>query len=113
MTRGEIWWADLGLPFGSEPGFRRLVLIVQDDAFNRSRIGTVVILPLTTSLSLGSAPGNVLLRPSDSGLSKDSVAVVSQITAIDRQRLVEVAGKLSRRVMGTIEEGMKLVVGLD
>ena len=112
MTRGEIWWADFGLPFGSEPGFRRPVLIVQDDAFNRSRIGTVVVLPLTTNLSLESAPGNVFVEKGDSGLSKDSVAVISQLTAIDRRRLVEIAGTVPGAVMAEVEDGIKLVLGM-
>ena len=68
MTRGEIWWADFGLPFGSVPGFRRPVLIVQDDAFNQSRIATVVVLPLTTNMALGAAPGNVAIKQRASGL---------------------------------------------
>ncbi len=49
MQRGEIWWATLREPFGSEPGFRRPVLIVQDDAFNRSRIQTVIAIAITTN----------------------------------------------------------------
>jgi mRNA interferase MazF len=66
MMRGEIWWADFGVPFGSEAGFRRPVLIVQDDTFNESRIRTIVVLPLTTNLRLLDAPGNVFLRNKES-----------------------------------------------
>ena len=113
MTRGEIWWADFGHPFGSEPGFRRPVLIVQDDSFNRSRIGTVVVLPLTTNLSLESAPGTVFVGKEDSGLSKDSVAVISQLTAIDRRRLIEIAGAAPGAVMAEVEDGIRLVLGMD
>jgi len=112
MTRGEIWWADFGLPFGSETGFRRPVLIVQDDSFNRSRIATIIVLPLTTNLSLEAAPGNIFAGKEDSGLSKDSVVVVSQLTAIDRQRLIEAAGKVPRRIMDVVEDGIKLVLGM-
>jgi mRNA interferase MazF len=89
MTRGEIWWADLEIPFGSEPGFRRLVVVVQADSFNRSRVSTVVVVPLTTNLELEEAPGNVFLETNESGLAKDSVVVVSQISAFDRKRLIE------------------------
>ena len=73
MTRGELWWADFGLPFGSEPGLRRPVLIVQDDAYTRSRLNTVIVVPLSTNLVLENAPGNVFLPCERSGLSKDSV----------------------------------------
>lgn len=88
MTRGEVWWADLGLPFGSEPGFEQPVLIVQADAFNRSRIGTTLIVPFTTNTRLADAPGNVFAEQDATGLSKPSVIVVSQLTAIDKERLL-------------------------
>ena len=92
MTRGEIWWADLGVPFGSEPGFRRPVLVVQTDSFNRSRIGTVLCVPFTTNLKLADAPGNVHLD-AESDLRKESVIVVSQMTCLDRIRLGREGGK--------------------
>ncbi len=113
MIRGDIRWADFGIPFGSEPGFRRPVLIVQDDAFNKSKISTIVIIPLATNLSLENAPGNVLLEKTVSGLPKDSIAVVSQLYAIDKVRLMEPAGKIGRSVMSEIEEGIKLVLGME
>ena len=71
MTRGDIWWIDLGIPFGSEPGFRRPVIIIQDDSFNDSNINTIIVIPLTTNLNLSEAPGNFLLTKKESALSKD------------------------------------------
>ncbi|MCX7026136.1 MAG: type II toxin-antitoxin system PemK/MazF family toxin [Spirochaetes bacterium] len=112
MMRGEIWWADFGVPFGSEPGFRRPVLIVQDDAFNRSKIDTIIVVPLTSNLILGEAPGNVFLDKEDSGLSKDSVIVVSQLYAIDRRRLLEQATKIQNQILDDVEDGIKMVLGL-
>ena len=112
MTRGEIWWADYGMPTGSEAGFRRPVLIMQDDAFNRSRIGTVIVVPLTTNLSLAEAPGNVLLGTEESGLSRDSVIVVSQIGAFDKQRLLESVAGLKKSTIAKVESGIRLVLGL-
>jgi mRNA interferase MazF len=112
MTRGEIWWADFGVPFGSETGFRRPVVIIQDDAFNRSKINTVIIIPLTTNLVLAEAPGNVLLEKEESRLTKDSVLVVSQLAAIDRKRLVEQSGKLDKQIIEEAEVGIKLVLGI-
>ncbi len=112
MMRGEIWWADFGIPFGSEPGFKRPVLIVQDDAFNRSKINTIIVVPLTTNLILEEAPGNVFLDKEDSELSKDSVIVVSQLYAIDRRRLLEQASKIKKQIIEDVEDGIKMVLGL-
>src|SRR5947209_2689580 len=95
VAQGHVYWADLPAPTGSGPGFRRPVVVVQGDALNRSRIGTAVCVPLTSNLRWKDAPGNVLLSARSTGLSKDSVANVSQIVALDRMLLNERAGKLS------------------
>ena len=112
MTRGEIWWADLGIPFGSEPGFRRPVLIVQAESFNRGEISTVLCVPFTTTLRLADFPGNVYLNATESGLPKDSVVVVSQLTCIDRDRLTEQAGAVNRRHLAEVEDGIRLVLAI-
>ncbi|MEI7013466.1 type II toxin-antitoxin system PemK/MazF family toxin [Leptospira licerasiae] len=113
MIRGEIWWVDLGIPFGSEPGFKRPVLIVQDDSFNESNIDTVIVVSITSNLNLAEAPGNVLLFKKDSNLSKDSVVNVSQIVTLDRERFLNKVGKLKSSKMADVEEGLKLVIGLN
>jgi mRNA interferase MazF len=112
MRRGELWWAALGQPYGSEPGLRRPVLIFQADPFNESTIQTVVILPLTSNLRLAGAPGNVRCGKRDTGLSKPSVINVSQIAAIDRRRLRERIAEFPRHLMSRAEEGVRLVLGL-
>jgi mRNA interferase MazF len=112
VDRGQVWWADLGAPDGSEPGFRRPVLIVQDDAFNRSRLRTVIAVVLTSNIRLLEAPGNVLIPAKAAGLPKDSVANVSQIITIDRDFLTEPAGRLRGQVMKNIDNGLRLVLGL-
>jgi len=112
MTRGEIWWADFGIPYGSEPGFTRPVLIVQDDTFNRSRIQTIVVLPLTTNLHLLDAPGNVLLKKKESKLTNDSVIIVAQLYAIDRRKFKEKISKVTKEIMEQVETGMKFVLGM-
>ena len=112
MRRGEVWWADFGEPFGSEPGYRRPALVVQADAVNKSNIATVLLVPLARTLAWAGAPGNVLCRPKDTGLKHASVANVSQLTVADRRRLVERAGTLSAALMHQVEEGMKLVLGI-
>jgi len=86
MRRGEVWWAALGKPFGSAPGYRRPVVVLQINDFNDSPIRTVVVVAITSNLALARAPGNVLCRRRDTGLSKDSVVNVSQVATIDSAR---------------------------
>ncbi len=112
IERGEVWWADLGEPDGSEPGYRRPVVIMQSDAFNRSRLRTVIAVVLTTRLRLLEAPGNVLVSAKASGLPQDSVANVSQLVTIDRDFLLERAGRLRGQPLGDLENGLRLVLGL-
>ena len=112
IERGQIWWADLGEPAGSKPGVRRPVLVVQSDAFNRSRIRTVIGLVLTSNLRLVDAPGNVLVPAKASGLPKDSVANVSQVLTIDKDFLVELAGRIKGRLLSDVDSGLRLVLGL-
>ena len=111
ISQGEVWWADLPAPTGSGPGFKRPVIIVQGEAFNRSRIGTVVCVPLTSNLKWAEAPGNVLLRAKATGLGKDSVANVSLVVALDKDLLKKRVGALSRRELSLILSGIDLVLG--
>jgi mRNA interferase MazF len=111
IGQGEVWWADLGEPIGSGPGYRRPVVVVQCDALNQSRVGTVVCVPLTSNLKWGEAPGNVLLTAKATGLAKDSVANVSLIVAIDRRQLTECVGKLPRRDLELVLDGVGTVLG--
>ncbi len=111
ITQGDVWWADLGEPAGSEPGFRRPVVVVQCDAFNRSRIATVVCVPLMSNLRWADAPGNVLLVATTTGLPKDSVANVSQVVALDRDVLTDRVGRLPERTLGSILSGIGVVLG--
>jgi mRNA interferase MazF len=112
VERGQIWWADLGEPDGSEPGFRRPLLIVQSDAFNRSRLRTTLAVVLTSNLRLLDAPGNVLLSAKASGLPKDSVANVSQVITIDRDFLTEPAGSIRGALLRDVDAGLRLVLAL-
>ena len=109
VARGEIWWADLSEPVGSEPGYRRPVIMVQGDPLNRSRIATVVIVPLTSNLQWADAPGNVLLSSELTGLDKDSVANVSQVLTIDRRTLTERVSKLPESKMDLVYAGLDVV----
>ncbi len=111
IAQGDIWWADLGAPAGSEPGFRRPVVVVQGNSFNRSRIATVVCVPLTSNLKWAEAPGNVVLPARATRLSKDSVANVSQLVTLDRAALDEHVTKLSPRRVEMILSGVDVVLG--
>ena len=111
ISQADIWWADLAEPLGSAPGYRRPVVVVQGDALNQSRIGTVVCVPLTSNLKWAQAPGNVLLSKQATGLEKDSVANVSQVVALDKQQLGERVGKISRRQLERVLTGIDIVLG--
>jgi mRNA interferase MazF len=111
IAQGHVYWADLPEPTGSGPDFRRPVLVVQGDALNRSRIRTVVCVPLTSVLAWAEAPGNVLLPARTTGLPKDSVANVSQIISLDRELLTEETGKISKRHLELILLGIDIILG--
>lgn len=111
ISQGEVWWADLPEPSGSEPGFRRPVVVVQGEAFNRSQISTVVCVPLTSNLRWAEAPGNVLLASRVTGLSQDSVANVSQLVTLDKSSLTDRVGKLSKAKLDLVLFGIDVVFG--
>ncbi len=112
VKRGEIWWAALPEPFGSGPGYRRPVLVLQSNEFNRSTIQTVVVVAMTTNIVLASAPGNVLCRRKETHLGRDSVVVVSSVLTIDRRLLTDRIGPLPGRTMQRIDAGLRLVLNL-
>ena len=112
VERGSIWWADLPNPIGSEPGFRRPVLVIQSDDFNRSAIRTILAVTLTSNLSLAEFPGNSLLLAEWTGLARDSVVNASQVVTLDRTFFRSRIGKVNQATMTQIEAGLRLVMGL-
>ena len=112
MYRGEIWWANLPDPVGSEPGYRRPILVVQDDIFTQSRISTVIVVIITSNIQLAEAPGNVLLPKEATGLPRDSVANVSQILTVDKKFLVECIGSLPNDLQEEINDGLRTILYL-
>lgn len=112
MRRGEVWWAALGQPFGSAPGYRRPVLILQIDEFNESPIRTAVVVAITSNTRLVAAPGNVLCSRRDTRLSKSSVVNVSQVATIDKRALLERVGVLAAAKLKRVEDGVRLVLGV-
>ena len=113
VSRGEIWWASLPEPVGSEPGSRRPLLVVQADSFNRSRIRTVLAVVLTTHLGRAEAPGNVLLPREETGLPKDSVANVSQVVTADRRFLTERVSPIPAGLLAEVDRGLLLALDLE
>ncbi len=111
-ARGEIWWAELGTPLGSEPAYTRPVLVLQADAYNRSRLSTVIVVALTSNLSRANDPGNVLVRSSESGLDRHSVVNVTQILTIDRAHLTRRVGPLAQAVLNRVEDGVRRILAL-
>ena len=111
VAQGDVYWADLPDPAGSGPGYRRPVVVVQGDAFNRSRLATVLCAPLTSNLRWADAPGNVLLPAAMTGLPRDSVAVLPQLVAVDRSLLTERVGRISKQKIKLLLAGIDVVVG--
>ncbi len=112
IRRGEIWWATLPDPKGAEPGYRRPVLVVQCDDFNRSTLRTVLVVALTSNVTRSGAPGNVLLPRKVTGLPAPSVANVTQVVTADRTFLTERVGAMPQREMLRVEAGLRLVLAL-
>ncbi|MBS2018136.1 MAG: type II toxin-antitoxin system PemK/MazF family toxin [Deltaproteobacteria bacterium] len=112
MKRGEVWWADLGDPRGSEPGLRRPVVVVQEDLLNASALRTVMVVPLTSNRNRARAIGNILLSPRETGLDRDSVALVCQVMTLDEDFFDERVGTLSSRVRARLDRGLEIALGL-
>ena len=113
MTRGEIWWAKLPSPQGSEPGKTRPVLVIQADSFNRSAINTVICAVITSNTNLAASPGNILLEKSESGLDKTSVINFSQIITLDKSYFTEMVSMLSKPMIHKINNSLKIIFDMD
>ncbi len=112
MKRGEIWWASLPEPLGSEPGHRRPVLIVQSNPFNASQIRTVIVAAITSNVSLADAPGNVRLGHRESRLKRDSVVNISQVLTVDKRVLTERISQVASATLTEVEDGLRLILSL-
>jgi mRNA interferase MazF len=112
LRRGEIWWASLRSPEGSDPGYRRPVIVVQADEFNESRIATVICAVVTTNLALAMAPGNVVLERKGTGLRTRSVANVSQLITVNKTALTKRLGRVPGNVCERLDAGLRLVLSL-
>lgn len=106
IHQGDVFWVDLGAPAGSDPGYRHPYVVIQNDAFNRSRINTVVVCALTSNLKLAQAPGNVLLEPGEANLPKRSIVNISQLYTVDKRALVEKIGNISWSSLNKVIENL-------
>jgi mRNA interferase MazF len=112
IERGGIHWADLGPAVGSRPAKRRPVLVVQADAYNSSRLATVLAAVITSNTALATMPGNAFLPSSVTGLARDSVANVTALVTLNKSDLGERAGRLPLSVMREVDRGLRRVLGL-
>ena len=112
MKKGDIWWASLEEPRGSEPGFRRPVVIISSNEFNNSKIQTVIVAAITSNIRLGEAPGNFKLTKKGSGLTKESVVNVTQILTLDKSYLNEKSGKLNTKQNQLLNYGLQLALNI-
>jgi mRNA interferase MazF len=113
MLRGELWWADLGLPRGSAPALRRPVLLISSDRYNRSNLRTITVVVLTGNARLAALPGNVTVPADLSDLEADSVVNVTQIATIDRGALEERIGALPDWLMAQVDTGLGRALALS
>ena len=109
INQGDVFWFDAGEPRGSSPAYSRPVVIIQNNVFNHSPIGTVLACALTTNLRRSKAPGNILLEENEADLPKQSVIVVSQVLTISKSELFDKIGALSKERVNQILEGIKLL----
>lgn len=114
MNRGDIHWCDLGEPSGSAPAKRRPVLIVQADAYNRSRLATVIVVVLTSNTSLAAMPGNVFAPAALTGLKRDSVINVTAVATMDRADLdPDPVGSVPDHLMREVDHGLRGALDLQ
>ena len=109
VNRGDIYWIAADPAKGSVPGVPHPHLVVQDDVFNHSRIGTVVVCALSSNLRKAAEPGNVLLDPGEGGLARQSVVVASQVSCVYKTRLGEHIGALSPARVDQVVAGLRFV----
>jgi mRNA interferase MazF len=105
-----VYWVDFGPPAGSAPAERHPCVVVQNDIFNQSAIGTTVVCLITSNLSRAKAPGNVFLKKGEANLAKESVVNVSQILTVDKSELVECLGKLGGASADAVRDGLHLLL---
>ena len=113
IRRGAIYWIDFSPGKGSEPRGRRPGLVIQNNALNDSKLNTVIVIAITSTMRFGDLPGNVTLKKGEANMPKSCVINVTQIKSVDKGSLVETIGSLSNQKMEEVIDGMKLVMDLS
>ena len=113
IRNGSIYWVDFSSGKGSEPMGRRPGLVVQNDLLNDSKLNTVIVVAITSTLRFGELPGNVILQKGEASLSKRSVVNLTQIKTVDKHSLKEKIGSLTKERLADVYEGMKLIMDID
>jgi len=109
IRQGDVFWIDADALSPSVPGQPHPHVVIQPDAINDSRIATVVVCALSSNLQRATEPGNVLLDDGEAGLPRRSVAVVSQISTVDKARLGAYVGALAAARVEQIFDGMRFL----
>lgn len=112
IERGTICWAELGPTVGSRPAKRRPVLVIQSDAYTRSRLATVLVAVITSNTALATMPGNVFLPSASTGLPRDSVVNVTALATLDKSDLTDEVLRVSANLLEEVDRGLRSVLGL-
>ena len=112
IRKGSIYWVDFSPGKGSEPMGGRPGLVVQNDLLNDSKLNTVIVVAITSTLKFGELPGNVILRKGEANLPKRSVVNMTQTKTVNKSSLKEKIGSLTKNRMAEVHEGMKLIMGI-
>ncbi len=113
IRKGSIYWVDFSPGKGSEPLGKRPGLVIQNDILNESKINTILMAVITSTLKFGELPGNVVLKKGEANMPKRCVINVTQIKSVDKSGVKEKIGSLSKKRMNEVYEGLKLVMDFD
>jgi len=113
ICQGDVFWTRLSPASGSEPTYKRPVVIVQRNSINRSKFRTVLVVPLTKQTKHDILPGNVRLRKGEANLPRPSLARGTHVMVIDKSRLIEKIGALSPQKIKEIIDNIIWVMGED
>jgi mRNA interferase MazF len=110
--RGGVYWAELGPAMGSRPAKRRPVLVIQSDAYNESRLATVLVAVITSNTALATMPGNVFLPSASTGLPRDSVVNVTAVVTLNKSDLGEHSGQVPDSLIDEVNRGLRRILDL-
>ena len=111
MLRGDVYYANLDPSQGAETQKTRPVLIVSNNAANRSS-AVITVLPISSNV-VKIFPFEVKLPASETGLNKDSKAMAQQVRTLDKGRLGQQAvGQLPAILMAKVDAALRLHLAL-